>query len=114
MRHAGTLCKDVPWHEALTAVARDLPEKAAPGDIHATLLRADTVEEEKVGFVWAPYLPRKMATILDGDPGVGKTGLACLLAACVSQGWGMPDQAGRPPGLQHDPAEVLMVAMEDT
>ena len=64
-------------------------------------------------YLWDPYVPTNMATMLDGDPGVGKTGLACLLAACVSRGFPMPDQQGKPTLTPEAAGHVLMVAMED-
>jgi hypothetical protein len=79
----------------------------------ALLIPALDVQNEPLTYLWEPYIPTAMVTMLDGDPGVGKTGLACLLAACVTRGYPMPDQTGKPtlapPGVGH----VLMVAMED-
>jgi hypothetical protein len=39
------------------------------------------VRASKVEFIWKPYIARKRPTALVGDPGVGKTKLACYLAA---------------------------------
>jgi hypothetical protein len=93
--------------EALTH-APDTPPQA-----YARLIQADTIEEETVQYLWEPYIPRKMATVLDGDPGVGKTGAACLIAASVTRGWTLPDQTGKPSQGGAGPGNVLMVAMED-
>src|SRR5262249_40855318 len=79
----------------------------------AVLRQADTITEEEVTFLWKRYIPRKMATILDGDPGSGKTGTACLIAACVSRGWALPDEHGVQAEGAEEPGDVLMVAMED-
>src|SRR5438270_13808232 len=50
LQHANSRSKGAPidWHDVLMSVARDLPEKAAPGDVHATLVRADNVHEEPI------------------------------------------------------------------
>ena len=98
--------------------APPIPEAERPVETsqdHAVLIRASTVSREAISYLWFPGIPRKMATILDGDPGVGKTGLACRsIAAAVSRGWPMPGQDGRPTlRPEHGPAPVLMVAMED-
>ena len=61
----------------------------------AILINAAAVVKEPMAYIWDPYLPRKMVSMLDGDPDVGKTGMACLLAACVSRGFPLPDQAGQ-------------------
>ena len=57
----------------------------------AVLVQADTIQEEPVTFIWPLYIPRKMATVLDGDPGIGKTGLACLVTASITRGYPRPD-----------------------
>ena len=77
------------------------------------LINAAEVVKEKVTHLWDPYLPYKMVSMLDGDPDVGKTGTACLLAASVSRGFPMPDQAGKMTLKPDGPGHVLMVAMED-
>jgi hypothetical protein len=79
----------------------------------AILINGAEVVKEDLRYVWDPYLPRKMVSMLDGDPDVGKTGLACLLAASVSRGYPMPDQAGKMTLKPDGPGHVLMVAMED-
>jgi AAA domain/Domain of unknown function (DUF3854) len=79
----------------------------------AILINAADVVKEDLAYVWDPYLPRKMVSMLDGDPDVGKTGMACLLAASVSRGYPMPDQAGKMTLKPAGPGHVLMVAMED-
>jgi hypothetical protein len=84
-----------------------------PQPAHALLIQADTIQEESINYLWFPCLPRKMASLLDGDPGVGKTGLACLIAASVTRGWAMPDQTGKPTLAPDGPGAVLMVALED-
>ena len=86
------------------------PQPTGP---QAVLIQADTVVKETIAHLWQPYIPRKMATILDGDPGVGKTGTACVIAAAVTRGWSLPEASGPPSASQDEPGHVLMVAMED-
>ena len=64
-----------------------LPQPTGP---QAVLIQADTVVKETLTYVWDPYMPCKMATP-DGDPGVGKTGTACVIAASITRGWALPD-----------------------
>lgn len=47
------------------------------------------VKAEPVHWLWEPYIPLKMLTLLSGDPGVGKTALAMALAASVARGEAM-------------------------
>lgn len=66
------------------------------------------VRPERVEWLWPGRIPRGKLTILDGDPGVGKTTLTADLAARVSQGDSMPGEtSGR------SPAGVLLVSAED-
>ena len=44
------------------------------------------VEKEEVKWLWKPYIPLGKLTILQGDPGLGKTFFAVQLAAIVSKG----------------------------
>src|SRR5262245_54782457 len=43
---------------------------------HLELVRHGAIVEEHMTYLWEPYIPRKALTVLDGDPGVGKTGIA--------------------------------------
>lgn len=65
------------------------------------------VEREEVDWLWHPYIPMGGLTILVGDPGVGKSAWAYMLAASVSNGAG---GAGFP---EQDPGSVLLYCLED-
>jgi hypothetical protein len=49
-----------------------------------------SVEPESVSWLWEPYIPVGGITLLAGDPGVGKTHLALLIAASVTIGASLP------------------------
>jgi len=91
----------------------DTEVQARPPGGRALLIPATAVQPEDLTYLWEPYLPCRMVSILDGDPDVGKTGLACLFAASVSQGYSMPDAFGKMIQRPDGPGHVLMVAMED-
>lgn len=76
------------------------------------ITRLADVTPEDVEWLWGPYIPRGKLTILEGDPGVGKTWLALTIAAIVSRGWPFPGQDGVPHG-QGEPANVLYLSAED-
>lgn len=60
-------------------------------------------------WLWEPYLPCQALTLLDGDPGLGKSTLCCDLAARVSSGEPMPGKTqGQPPG------HVVLLSAEDS
>ena len=77
------------------------------------LKTAEDVVEEALTYLWDSYIPLKMATLVDGDPGVGKTMFGCQLATNVTRGYPMPDQCGQLTRSIGEPGHVLMVAMED-
>jgi putative DNA primase/helicase len=48
-----------------------------------------------VSWLWEPWLPRGMITLLAGEPGVGKSALALAIAAAVMQMAPWPDRVPR-------------------
>lgn len=44
------------------------------------------VKEEEIDFIWRPYLARGEVTILEGDPGLGKSYLAQMVAGSICEG----------------------------
>ena len=50
-----------------------------------------TVIAKKVDWLWYPYIPFGKITIIQGDPGEGKTTLILNIAALLSNGLPMPD-----------------------
>ncbi|MEP3297865.1 MAG: AAA family ATPase [Pseudoruegeria sp.] len=46
----------------------------------------DTIDSKEVKWLWEPFIPFSMITIMEGDPGVGKSFLAMQLAVQVSIG----------------------------
>lgn len=78
------------------------------------LMRLADVKPEEVLWLWEPYIPRGKITLLEGDPGVGKSWLALTLAAIVSKGSPFPGPDGIPRQEQvREPANVLYLSAED-
>jgi hypothetical protein len=66
------------------------------------------VVPERVGWLWPGRIPAGKLTILDGDPGIGKSTISIDLAARVSTGRPMPgDTTSRPS------AGVVLLSAED-
>lgn len=63
------------------------------------------VPAESVAWLWAPYIPKRKLTILEGDPGVGKSWIVARIARDVSRG-DVPGGGGRAGG-------VLILTAED-
>jgi RecA/RadA recombinase len=51
----------------------------------------DMVETKEVSWLWFPFIPIGKITIVQGDPGEGKTTLMLKIAAMVSNGQSVPD-----------------------
>ncbi|MBN1460973.1 MAG: AAA family ATPase [Armatimonadetes bacterium] len=71
-------------------------------------IRLDTVKPELVSWLWPGRIPFGKLSILDGDPGLGKSTVALDIAARVSRGLAMPDGTGGA-----EPAGVVVVSAED-
>ena len=56
--------------------------------------RLSDVASERVGWLWEGRIPRGKLTIVEGDPGTGKSAMIMDLAARVSAGQAMPDGSG--------------------
>ena len=54
------------------------------------IVKMSDVELQKVQWLWYPYIPFGKITIIQGDPGEGKTTLALRLAAACSTGQALP------------------------
>lgn len=53
-----------------------------------------TVTAQKVEWLWFPYIPYGKITVIQGDPGDGKTTFALSIASLLSIGGLMPDTLG--------------------
>ena len=52
------------------------------------LIKLSDVKSRPVGWLWYPFIPLGKITIIQGDPGDGKTTLALNIAAALSNGIG--------------------------
>lgn len=50
----------------------------------------DDFEAEEINWLWYPYLARGEMTILEGDPGVGKSYLAQMISLAIADGKKLP------------------------
>ena len=50
-----------------------------------------SVEQRTVEWLWYPYIPYGKITVLQGDPGEGKSTFILNVAALVTQGKALPD-----------------------
>lgn len=71
------------------------------------LIRMSDVKLQSVDWLWYPYIPFGKITIIQGDPGEGKTTLVLRLAAVCSTGTALPGMDKR------EPFTVLYQTAED-
>ena len=69
--------------------------------------RMSSVEKEDVTWLWPGWIPLGMLSIIDGDPGLGKSTLLLDIAARVTTHGVMPD------GTQGAQGNVIMLSAED-
>ena len=48
------------------------------------------VDPETISWLWRPYIPKGKLTLLEGDPGIGKSWVSLAIATAVSLGKGLP------------------------
>ena len=64
------------------------------------ITKASEVKVKSVEWLWYPYIPFGKVTLLQGDPGDGKSKLMLSLAALLSTGAPLPfadeDESGEP------------------
>lgn len=70
------------------------------------------IPEQPFSWLWYPYLPKGTLTLVEGDPGQGKTWALAALAAAVTRGeWPFFFQSDFPN--DKEPGHVLYVSSED-
>ena len=58
--------------------------------VELKLIHMEDVVSKEVEWLWYPYIPYGKITIVEGDPGEGKTTLVLKLAAALSRGLPLP------------------------
>ncbi|MGM9613815.1 MAG: AAA family ATPase [Butyricicoccus sp.] len=66
------------------------------------------VQAEAVQWIWYPYIPKGKITVVQGDPGEGKTTLALSLVSLLTRGQPMPGSRDALP-----PMNVIYQTVED-
>ncbi len=74
------------------------------------LINMDDVEARKVDWLWYPYIPYGKVSIVQGDPGEGKTTFILRLAALLTNGEPLPGEEGQNP---RKPINVIYQNAED-
>jgi putative DNA primase/helicase len=94
--------------EQLLGFIRSTPEWRPVEEELPGVVCLETVKSEKVEWLWYTYVPLGKITILDGDPGNGKSLFTTDLASRVTSDQLMPD------GSKGITGGVVLLAMEDS
>jgi hypothetical protein len=85
-------CSDPLPEEKVKAIARDIPARYPnPTPEEKPSLKPDLVcladvEARPVDWLWEPFIPLRMLSMISGDPGAGKSYVALAVAADLSRG----------------------------
>lgn len=70
---------------------KKVDDEKPKGDGYKFLMESmEDVEEENIDWIWYPYLAKGELTILEGDPGLGKSYLAQMVASHITDGRQLP------------------------
>lgn len=72
------------------------------------LINMADVAVEMVQWIWEPYIPRGKVTIIQGDPGEGKTTFALAMIALLTKGAPLPGHE-----IGGEPVNVIYQTAED-
>lgn len=62
------------------------------------LIKASEIEPKKIEWLWYPFIPYGKVTLLQGDPGDGKSTFMLTIAALLTRGEPLPfTETGKPP-----------------
>ncbi len=72
------------------------------------LIRMSDIATEEVRWLWYPYIPYGKVTIIQGDPGEGKTSFVLAMIALLTNGEPLPEEETANP-----PINVIYQSAED-
>ena len=73
------------------------------------IIKASEIEPREVKWLWYPYIPFGKVTLLQGDPGDGKSKLMLSIAALLSKGEPLPFTATE----ENEPMAIIYQTTED-
>lgn len=78
-------------------------------NVELKLIHMEDVVSKEVEWLWYPYIPYGKITIIEGDPGEGKTTLVLKLAAALSRGLPFPCDDDK----EYEPIHIIYQTAED-
>jgi len=78
-------------------------------NVELKLIHMEDVVSKEVEWLWYPYIPYGKITIIEGNPGEGKTTLVLKLAAALSRGLPLPCDDDK----EYEPIHIIYQTAED-
>ena len=78
-------------------------------NVELKLIHMEDVVSKEVEWLWYPYIPYGKITIIEGEPGEGKTTLVLKLAAALSRGLPLPCDDDK----EYEPIHIIYQTAED-
>lgn len=78
-------------------------------NVELKLIHMEDVVSKEVEWLWYPYIPYGKITIIEGDPGEGKTTLVLKLAAALSRDLPLPCDDDK----EYEPIHIIYQTAED-
>ena len=78
-------------------------------NVELKLIHMEDVVSKEVEWLWYPYIPYGKITIIEEDPGEGKTTLVLKLAAALSRGLPLPCDDDK----EYEPIHIIYQTAED-
>lgn len=82
--------------------------KADMNETNLKIINMSDVESKEISWLWYPFIPYGKLTIIQGDPGEGKTTLVLNIAAVLSKGQGLDEHMN-----PEQPLHIIYQTAED-
>lgn len=89
-QHLRVVNDENPDHEPIVDDPDDERDEEDDEEYNFLARSMDEVEEENIDWLWKPYLAKGELTILEGDPGLGKSYLAQMIGIAICDGVILP------------------------
>jgi hypothetical protein len=102
------LIAEAPLWKPTTRWAQGKADGTNQDSLEAVGIKASDVRPEHVSFLWPGRLAAGKFTMVDGDPGLGKSTCTLDIAARITRGWPLPGCEGN-----SEPRGVVLMSAED-
>jgi hypothetical protein len=112
-RNCGTRVATVDWHHIFTQLSTKIPPLR--GEVWEPVVRTlSSYRPERKEYLWYPALPKGEPTLLDGDPGQGKSAMVIKVCVHLTTGKAFPTLFADRPECDFAPQHVVIFTYEDS